>query len=366
MAELKNHHYIPKSYLRNFSFQKNKDYYAFVRYMNEKTYETNIRNICSENYFYSIPGLSANNKNIIEKYYANSIDNLYPEITEIITNDSITQLTVDQRKKILSCSLNLYFRTPKFLKYCSEHIKKLENIFDEYHLGKNERYKVNFFDSKIDLRQIDYSKFKSKIGDKSKQLFLIQHIKIFNDFVDYKHDDGIAVYKIEDESEFITSDNPIIIRNANGTLDNIFAYDNVIYLPINNKYLITITPKSEASLQNTFLRISADFDFVMTINYDIDKNSDKWIIGSENSISSHLDLMEQTKETTEDNMRIFERAEKKHVIMQKLSKLLDKSDGKLTNEVIEELKKASKTEIMKDDVNMIRYMNELKANGYIK
>ena len=104
----------------------------------------------------------------------------------------------------------------------------------------------------------------------------------------------------------------------------------------------------------------------MTINHDIDNNSEKWIIGSENSINSHLDLMEQTKTITKDNKVIIERAEKKNVIMQELLDVLDKNGGKLTTKEIETLIKASKTEIMKDDVNMIRYINELKTSGYIK
>jgi len=367
MEEAKNQHYIPQSYLRNFTIRKKgKNFYVFVRFKGERFYETNVRNICSENYFYSIPGVENIDKNSVEKYYADKIDSLYPEILKIVCDDNLTIISQDQREKIIRAVLNLYFRTPKFLKYYQNHIYKLEEIIDAYHLGKSENYIIDFFGYSIDLRTVNYSEFKLQIKDKGKQLFLSQHLKFFEEFVSYKKNDGIGISKIEDDSEYITSDNPVIIRNSRGKMRNIFSKGNVIYLPINNKYLITITPKSEDELKGTFSRISASFDDVVGINHDIEKNSEKWIIGSKDGMHNHLDKVELIEKDRRAGESYFNRNIKKAILMKELEKVLNRNGGTLTREVIVKIIAVSKEEVMKDDVNMKRYLVQLREKGFIK
>lgn len=362
-AEPKNHHYIPQSYLRNFSTRRNGNDYINVRYWGEKFHETNIKNICSENYFYSIPGADAETKNLIEKYYSENIDALYPEITELAINEQITQITDEQREKILYVVLNLYFRTPKFLTYYENHIYELGRKFDDYYLGKTERHSINFFGKKIDFRQINYDVFKRNLKEKGKQLFLSQHIKLFKEFVDFKKHDGISISKIEDDSEFITSDNPVIIRNTQGVNLNIFSPDNLIHLPITNKFMFTLTPKSESTLKGSFLRISDTNDIVTGINHDIEKNSEKWIIGSKDGINNHLDMVD----SIENNIQIGEEFAKRNIekarVAFDLGKVLDKNGGMFSQEVIDKLKEASRNKYMKDDPNLKRFLRYLNIDN---
>src|SRR5882672_9821812 len=115
MSDAKIQHYTPQSYLRNFAAERNRQWYVHVRHGDDKFYETNIKNICSEQHFYSIPGVPDHQKNFVEKYYADNIDNLFPEITSVITDDSVTTIDLSIREKIIDAVLSLYFRTPKFL-----------------------------------------------------------------------------------------------------------------------------------------------------------------------------------------------------------------------------------------------------------
>jgi len=366
MDEPKNQHYIPQSYLRGFAEKRKDEFYVFVRFYGEKFHETNIRNICSENYFYTIPDATAKNKNLIEKYYSQNIDSLYPEIQNIICNDSKTEINNDERIKIINGILNLYFRTPRFLKYYENHINALVKAFDDYYLGITERHKIEFFDKIIDFQQVDYDKFKKSISDKTKQLFLSQHIKLFNDFVEYKKNDGIGISKIEDDSEYITSDNPVIIRNPSGTAKNIFALSNVIMLPINKKYLITIIPKAEQSMAGKFLRISASFDDVVGVNDDIERNSEKWIIGSKDGIHNHLEKVNKINTDFKEGSEFAKRLIQKRELLKPLDAILSSNGGVINQEFISKILELSKAEIMKDDVNMVRYLKELKRDGFIK
>lgn len=366
MNDPKNHHYIPQAYLRNFSTERNGEYYVYVRYKKEKFHETNIRNICSENYFYTIPNEIGPNKNLIEKFYADNIDNSYTEISKLITDDNIKSITDEQRKKILFGIINLYFRTPRFLRYFEQHITELSSKFDDYNLGKTERHKVNFFGKIIDFQKIDHKDFSSKLKEKGKILFLSQHIKLTYDLVEFKLNDGIGIAKIEGNSEFITSDNPVTIRNAKGNLENIFDTDNIINLPINKKHLITITPKQEKSLKGKFLRISASSDYVTGMNNAIESKCDKWIIGSKDGVNNHLEKVEKIETDPIIGKKFIDSVLEKEKIVRELSIILDKNNGILTQEVLDKLVEASKSEIMKDDENMIRYISELKQYGLIK
>ena len=70
----KNHHYIPQSYLKHFAFREKMkkgsiEYYVYVRFA-EKEFQTNIRNICSENYFYKIPSIDDKKKTILDNFHA--------------------------------------------------------------------------------------------------------------------------------------------------------------------------------------------------------------------------------------------------------------------------------------------------------
>lgn len=357
--EPKNQHYIPQSYLRNFSMNRKGNDYVNVRFNGEKFHETNIRNICSENYFYSIPGADEATKNLIEKYYSENIDALYPEIAELARNEEVTQITDEQREKILYAVLNLYFRTPKFLAYYENHINELEAKFDDYNTGKSERHIIDFYDEKIDFRQVNYDHFKGSSKEKGKLLFLSQHIMLFKYFVDYKLNDGICISKIEDDSEYITSDNPVIIRNTHGFNENIFSRGNIIHLPISPKYKITLIPKAETTLKGSFLRISDTRDIVIGINHDIEKNSEKWIIGSKDGINNHLDNVDAIENDASTGEEFIERNEEKAKIMFELLEILEKNNGSISEDLIVALREAEKNEFMKDDPNLKRFIKYL-------
>jgi len=366
MNEAKKHHYIPRSYLRNFAEERNGEHYVYVRYAGEKFHETNIINICSETYFYSIPNAPGDKKNIIEKYYAESIDNLFPEITSVITNDQITEISSEMRKKIISATLSLFFRTPIFLDLLNNHFLKVIDLAKKYTLGATEKYKMDFLGRTIDVRMLDYESLENDFVKQSKIIFLKEHFDVFNTYVDFKMTDAIGVTKIIDDSEFITSDNPVIIRNSKSddTID-LFDTSNMIHLPINSKYLLTLYPKDQASIRNTFNRIEGQTINVLVINYDIEKRSAKWIIGSKESVNNHLYDQKRYNEPTPENEKMVANKEEEAKALRKFTTILDNNGGVITDEVLKGLKELSENEFTKDDPNLIRDIEGLKAKGYV-
>lgn len=364
MSEPKNHHYIPQAYLRNFAEKRKKEDYVFVQFRGEKFHWTNIRNICSETYFYSIPNISEDKKNIIENYYANHIDNTFPEITEILTDDSCGIIDLSTRRKIITSALSLYFRTPRFLNAYNTHLQQLLAQLKDYILGNTEVHTISFFGKLINLQNLNFEELESEIKQQNKIFFLKEHIEVFNAFVDYKINDGIGIKKIIDDYEFITSDNPVIIRNSSEGFSNLFDPTNIIHLPINHKYLLSIAPKAENDLANTFNRIEGRFQSVLVINVDIEKNSQNWIIGSEKSIHNHLSDQINFNEMTPANEKLVSDTKEEAKLMRDLYGVLERSNGIITEEFIVKLKELSNHDLFKDDPNVSRNIKELREKGY--
>lgn len=53
----------------------------------------------------------------LEKYYAENIDGVYPEVYELLTDPNKTYITTKQRAQIVMTTMSLFFRTPKFLNF---------------------------------------------------------------------------------------------------------------------------------------------------------------------------------------------------------------------------------------------------------
>ncbi len=356
------HHYIPRSYLKNFAFQKGEEYYVHVRYKNEKFYDTNITNICSESYFYSNPNGGAKH-NVIEHFYANEIDAFFPEITRIVTDDSITSISEEQRFRIVSATLSLYFRTPKFLNAFNAHQLELLEELRNYSLGTTENHTINFFGKKIDFKQLSFESVQEQIVKENKLLFLKEHLQIFNDLLAYRLDDAIGIQKLVDDSEYITCDNPVIIRNSQGNLNNIFDDDNIIILPINNKYKLTIFPPRELDIKNTFGRITGNIIDALTTNVDIENYSEKWIIGSEKSITKHIDGQNKYNELTPENLQMVDNLKKKALTMNSVWSRIERI-GITHPRIIKELKELAKDPEFSNDSNFLSIAKQLNEKGY--
>lgn len=363
MSEAKNHHYTPQSYLRKFAYQKGGEYYVHVRYKGEKFFESNIRNICSENYFYTIP--NASDKNRVEKFYAEEIDNVFPILHAIAKDEGLKKLDQETTKQIVRAALSLYFRTPKFLKQYNDHISVLLESLRNYSIGKTKIYYVDFIGMRIDIRNIDLAQLEDTVVNNNKVLFLEGHLKVLDSLVEYKALNGIGVNMIVDDSELITSDNPVIIRNYNtGESDNLFDPESIIYLPIDRKLMLTIIPNSFGSANENVLRVLSTRDFTLSINTDVEGNSEKWIIGSEDSIKNHLDEKAKRNEWTMENIQWLLESKKKADLMNELGEILSKNGDSMNAEVAAKVRELAKHELLKDDPQMKKALISLIRLGY--
>jgi hypothetical protein len=244
-------------------------------------------------------------------------------------------------------------------------MRGLLSDLEQYVLGNTEVHHVNFYGKRIDIKNLDFDKLQNEVVKENKIVFLTEHIQVLDSLVKFMDADGIGFNMVTDDSEFITSDNPVVIRNyKTGQFHNLFDPDNVIYLPIDPKSMLTITPKSFGKLENKVLRVLSTQDFTISINHDVEGNSEKWIIGSEDSIKNHLDDQAERNAWTPANLQWVEDSRKKAELMSELDEMLQKNGEVINEEVATKMKELAQNDLLKDDPQMKKALASLKGLGY--
>jgi hypothetical protein len=154
--------------------------------------------------------------------------------------------------------------------------------------------------------------------ERNRILFLSEHLRAYENLVQLKLMDGISVCKLIDDSEFITSDNPIIMRPFMDPTDPNFDYGilnkrinpfdvtNMIHLPLNKKYILTIMPRMDEAIINTIQRLEIRMIDSLMHNSDVEKFSDQWILGSKEGIENHFKDQESYNEETPENIAMLD------------------------------------------------------------
>lgn len=63
---------------------------------------------------------------------------------------------------------------------------------------------------------------------------------------------------------------------------------NIIHIPLTPRYAISILPANEKSLQNAFHRVLYNDDQVISINHDIEKCHQRFLLGSKEALDDYL------------------------------------------------------------------------------
>lgn len=259
-----NQHYIPRSYLKNFGFLVNAKKKKWSLYAMEYGGEIERRtteNVCSVDYLYDLPFAEHEEQQFLEHAYEEHADRHFGEITKFITKDSNLKLDSSMREKILKACLSLHFRTPKFVELDQAALDELQWLPEQE-------------------RAVAWKIKKTNLLEES--------VKNFTRLYDTFKNSGISVNKAVRSWEFISGDNPLVIRDKkNRTVDS-FSPENMIHIPLTPRYAITIVPATEGSLQNGFYRMAWDDLQVMSLNHSIEQYHQRYLLGTEKALSEYM------------------------------------------------------------------------------
>jgi hypothetical protein len=367
MSDSKHQHFIPRSYLRNFAIEEHKKFFVEGKKRQEiepRKKLLSIRDICVEKNIYSIPNIEGEDQYKIEKFYAEQIDSVYPAVYELLINPSITNISKDQREQIIMTSMSLFFRTPKFLNINEQKTDAILNYAVKKHINSAGivKFKLREYDLDFHISKLEDVRLQLKIRNKLN--FLQDHLEDWHNFVQFKVNSGLSVYHIYEEYDLITSDNPVIMHSVVGNAFSLFDPTNIISLPLDNKHFLTIFPNTEDSLTDRIFHGERDKWFCFTTNYDIEQNSEDWILGKPGSVRAHIQDQKQFGELNYENEKALEEIREKASDLNELATIVELY-GFASQKVADKIKELRKKNIHKKDPEISKYILELEKYGFI-
>ncbi|WP_405224663.1 DUF4238 domain-containing protein [Dokdonia sp. Asnod1-B02] len=281
---VKNQHYIPRSYLKNFGYlvseytrpsgKVDKKYSIYNIEKGGDIKVNSTKKVCKMEYLYDLPFANEQHRQFIERAYDKEVDRHFAEVTEFISDESLKTISDEMREKLLKCALSLYFRTPRHVAI-SEKEKAIVSRLPE---GKQQ-----------------------KLLDTFKTRRLEKHLENFEKLYNQKKKNGICINKAVGDWDFISGDNPVIIRAPSGQFIDVFSLENIIHVPFSPKFCITIMPDTETNEVPTFARYDYPNHHIMTINYDIEERHDQYIFGSEKALNDYINESPAYKAPASEN-----------------------------------------------------------------
>jgi Protein of unknown function (DUF4238) len=358
MSQPKHQHFIPRTYLRNFAIEKDGKFFVQAKAKNdEKPKERllSIKDICVEKNLYTIPHAEEFDKYAIEKYYAENVDAIYPEVYELLTNPKVTTISDEQREKIISTTLSLYFRTPKFLNIGRRRTDKILEHVSRNFADESGNVKLQFMGYNLDFNIDDIEAVKQALNAKEKVLFLKNHIQEWHEFIKFKYRAAISVLRIYEDIKLITSDNPVVMRNHDGKFYSPFDPNNIIHLPLDSKHYLTIYPNAmDVDAPNMIFRGNQDKWFALTTNLGVERNSETWILGEPESLTAHIIDQENYGAVTPENIQSMNDMKEKGHDIQKLNDVITETGTVAHQKVADFVRELLKKRIHENDPEMLK------------
>lgn len=351
MNEPERQHYIPQSYLKNFADKiKSKHYklYAQEKGKDEIEYRT-TKSVCYEKNLYTIPAKDLSKKYALETFYATHVDDIYPSVYNYLVDDNKKNLDYTTRIKILRTILSFYFRTPKALNRTN---KDFEDRFLQSLRQINSSEFIAIINKKeVKLNSNDIKHVIEKEKEKNRVAFLANHLEDTTKFIKAKIHASIAIYTIDDDSEFITCDNPVILRPSpefhgrhldfdkyHNQVINPFNPDNMIQVALNKRTLLFVLPQRKELSPELLHRVTIGRRDVVMYNDEAYRYSEKWILGSENGIRNYYIDRDKANELTEENINGWNDYAEIAFILKDFVELLDEkgpASAEVQNRVLE-------------------------------
>ena len=313
--EVKRQHYVPRTYLKHFSTERTGEFFIkalpTAECKEERIIEMNISNVCLQKDLYTLPGETAEERMLIEKFYSDNYEAHYNKIYEILIDPNKKTLTDEERELIISTVVTMFYRTTKWVNLHNEFFKRVleQAYFMCQQTGKDyfmfEKQKISIAGKTLEQLQKE-NKYESRPAQVLTQLQVALRLIKFRTIRD-----GIYVSKLVDENcEFITSDNPVVYSNINSGHVAPFDPTNVLKLPLDNKHMLFLMPYSDKETKHLLLRhnVSGTMCFTekLTSNYEQFRNSERFLLGSDSSLKGYLATKEISERplTEEENLKM--------------------------------------------------------------
>jgi hypothetical protein len=256
----------------NSSETKGKKIHFFVstydKLDSSELYKNNVERICQKTKLYTVESCDPKRRESVENLYATTIERDYNKFYKLITNEKITNISLEERELIIITIISLYLRNVfwfnKFNDFWTDLIKRHDSPAPSNVYSENGEILFPFETKTMD-------EIISSQKNENKQAFIQEHLQLTINLVKSHFNDIIIVDSNKSKIEFITSDRPVI-----GT-----TVASSFMLPIDSNYLVRIIPISE-NIGNNFQKIIRNFPITFNprqYNVFQYENAERLVIG---------------------------------------------------------------------------------------
>lgn len=243
--EKKNHHFVPQVYLGKFAHSSKrigqKEHFfvsSYDKISKKENNDVDVKNICFKTKLYTIDSPEREKRELIENFYANTIESDYNNIFNILIDGSKVTVTKAEREKIILTVINLHLRNFYWFKLLSDFWTELIKMHDAPNNTNiySEDGEVLF---PYETQSVDQIISDHKMHNK--QAFIREHLRLTVNLTKSHFDDIIFVNKNCTNIGYITSDRPVICDKISDSFR----------LPISKDYYLTIMSNAQHVRYNT-------------------------------------------------------------------------------------------------------------------
>lgn len=302
--ETKRQHFVPRTYLKHFSERKEDKFFINALPKDSSKVESirkiSITNVGLENDIYTLPGDTKEQRLLIEQFYSDNYEAHYDQIYDILVDRAKVRLTDEEHYLVVSTVVTMLYRTTKWVNSFNEFIKKeFAGLYALCEYAKTDYFV--FEGEKISIKGKSQEQLYNEYKFESRPEKVISQLEIALKLIKLRATrDGIYVVKLmNDDCEFVTSDNPVIYSGTGLGRAMPFDPDNLLSLPLDNKHRLTLMPFADSETKSLIIRTNESgnscFMQKLTSNYEQLKSSERFMLGSEPGLKSYL----KTKEWSE-------------------------------------------------------------------
>jgi hypothetical protein len=308
MQEKKSHHYVPQTYLKHFGFQKEKNEF-FVHALRMPDMKENsirdihIKNVCVQNKLYTLPGITAEEKNLVENFYSDAYEKHYNSVYKKLIDEKVEDITNEDRRVIIGMVVSLFYRNPYWHDF---HNGIISDMFERAYQKSKVNNQESFFwnDEEIIIKNKTVEELKKEYNDENRPLLVITQVRAAIKLLKLRIDsDAINITRTNNPTNhFLTSDRPVDILDSNNKQLIPMNPQNFLSLAIDSKHLLSLTPDCHPSMKNKILRYQTD-SFFQTLAHNMRqaRKADNFLFSSEIGVISFARIVEKLKNN--ENLR---------------------------------------------------------------
>ncbi len=293
-------HFVPRVYLKHFAEKRNASYYLDVYDKQvDRTFNTNIINICAEKDLYTLSEDStvAANKLAIEKIYSDGLEPMYDSIFGILTNDTIFEITNQQRIEILLAIFQLYMRNPRFIRISIDHhTARIHQLILRATLESKKG--ITYLEEDFSFQEWSENQIVAYFSDKVQKQFKENHVTGIGELGTFHEYAKLEVSKCKVGGAFFTSDNPLVLQDM-------VEKENEHPLQKTKEFVIALSPEYSLKIYhdntynlNSILRPIVPNGTSASINSAIYKQASRFIIGKKENFDAYFKIKKLLEDTT--------------------------------------------------------------------